>query len=91
MQVYLDLDRKPAASASNAGENDAATAALSPEELKKQKQRRRKVRAPLEPHLALGCLALQRPRRLRVYAVSQGRLGWCGGAALAAIVGKVAA
>lgn len=43
IQVYLELDRAPASAANAASAQDAADAKLSPEELKKLKQKRRKV------------------------------------------------
>ena len=57
VQVYLDLDRRSTSSADHAEDGDAAASSLSPEELKKLKQRRRKVRSwaiPLAPCQAAG-------------------------------------
>ncbi len=44
IQVYLELDRAPAAAANAAQAQEEADAKLPPEELKKLKQKRRKVR-----------------------------------------------
>ncbi len=43
IQVYLELDRAPASAANNGNAQDGADSKLSPEELKKLKQKRRKV------------------------------------------------
>lgn len=49
IQVYLELDRAPASAANAANAQSAADAKLSPEELKKLKQKRRKVRSHICP------------------------------------------
>ncbi len=58
--MYLDLDRRPTSSANHKDNGEAADAALSPEELKKQKQKRRKVRGGAGQHYLCSVFPVQR-------------------------------
>ena len=63
VQVYLDLDRRASTSGAQADGADAATSSLSPEELKRLKQKRRKVLSRSPNPLNTECCSWGDPRR----------------------------